>query len=100
MNKNKINLTEFNKLRDYLIEHRFDFVETHRYSIFNVLCKDFNKIEVYENDKPIWSTIISQVSIGYEGGLLEVMGNIITNTDDTVKGYLTANDIIKMIESK
>lgn len=41
-----------------------------------------------------WDAICHQYSYGGKQGLLEIMGSIVRVDDDTVEGYLTAQDII------
>ena len=48
-----------------------------------------------------WDVICHKGSYGYEEGLLELMGTLLTEEElryDTVRGYLTAKDIIERIE--
>ena len=46
----------------------------------------------------IWDAVCRRHSYGYEDGLLEIMGCIVTDdTDDDVEGYLTANDILERL---
>ena len=45
----------------------------------------------------LWDVICQEGSYGYRDGLLEAFGDIV-EVDDTVEGYLTAQDIIERIE--
>lgn len=53
---------------------------------------------VYSNDVRIFDAICHYGSYGYHDGLLEIMGDIVTDEDDDqVVGYLTADDVVKRI---
>lgn len=60
---------------------------------------DGEQLLVYKNGSPnvYFDAILHLGSYGHENNLLEVMGDIVKNTEDKVKGWLTANDIIAMI---
>ncbi len=99
-------LTEFYKLRSYLIENKIDFVETHKFTRYdeaghleNLEC---NQIRVEKHGKYLWDAICHTGSYGCEKGLLEIMGNIVDETKDgdSIVGYLTAADVIERIEKR
>lgn len=50
-----------------------------------------------------WDVICNYGSYGFEDGLLELMGTLVTEEEyeyDSVVGYLTAEDIIERLETK
>lgn len=57
-----------------------------------------HQIIVYEHGWRSWDAICHCGSYGYEQGLLEIYGSIVESGD--VIGYLTADDVIKMIEEE
>lgn len=59
------------------------------------------QIAVYEKGRKIWDAVCSPFSYGGQRGLLEVMGVIVDGKreDGDVKGWLTADDVIKMVEA-
>ena len=47
-----------------------------------------------------WDAICHYGSYGYEDGLLEIYGELVTENDgDSVVGYLTAADVVKRVET-
>ena len=47
-----------------------------------------------------WDAICHYGSYGYEEGLLEIYGELVTeDDDDSVVGYLTAADVVKRVEA-
>ena len=63
---------------------------------------DKHQILVKDEDRVvIWDAICHFGSYGYEEGLLEIMGTLVRPEDrDSVAGWLTAEDVIKRIESR
>ena len=58
---------------------------------------DRHQICVPNQQYILWDVICHEGSYGYRDGLLEAYGDIV-EVDDTVEGYLTAQDIIERIE--
>ena len=102
------NLKELDKLEQYLKskninyeridkedkplddEHQYAFVEFEQHQII-----------VFENGERKWDAICHRGSYGAEEGLLEIYGSIVPLTaSDTVEGWLTADDIIRRVESE
>ena len=86
---------ELNKLEIYLFENGYMYS---RGPMF-----DGEQIIVYGESvrDRRWDAICCSTSYGGKHGLLEVMGDIIPEDDsDDVVGYLTAKDVIEMIEKK
>ena len=91
-------MSELNKLEKYLKEHGIKYDRNDREKTEKTL--DFHQIVVYEDEKPIWDAICHTGSYGYEQGLLEVMGSIVSkDVCDRVEGWLTADEIIKRLEA-
>lgn len=102
-------LTELNKLEEYLKTKGIKYVREDKDNSFTVdtwetikkimgsnACEmDLHQITVYENDDYSWDVICQYGSYGAKEGLLEGMGSIF---DDNVEGWLTAADVIKKIE--
>ena len=87
-------MTEMNKLENYLILNGIDY-ERRYYRGGDI-------IEVYDNGKDnerTWDAIINDLSYGRQSGLLEISGNIVDREcDDSVEGWLTAKDVIERYE--
>jgi len=91
------NLDELKKLTKYLqdnnyIVHTYD--EYHPYGRHSVAV--FNS-----NGECLWDAICQYGSYGYERGLLEIAGNIMTDKEresDVVAGCLTADEIIERLK--
>lgn len=91
-------MEELNRLEEYLKEHGIKYDRNDREKTEKVL--DFHQIVVYDDDKPIWDAVCHTGSYGYEQGLLEVMGSIVSkDVCDRVEGWLTADEIIKRLEA-
>ena len=96
-------MTELDKLEQYLKEHdyiysREDCINKYGASKDEVQF-DWHQIKVFNNHRIIkWDAICHKGSLGYSDGLLEVMGDILDCND--VEGYLTAEQVIEMIERK
>ena len=102
-------LTELNKLEDYLKEkgipyERIDqddipLSEDHPYCLVQ-----FERNQIIVSDDGIggdWDAICHSGSYGAEEGLLEIMGTIVRdNAGDCVEGWLTAEDVIERIKEK
>lgn len=83
-------MTEMDKLDAALtemgIEHTYD--------------RDFDggtQIIVYKDGKRLWDAVCTRFSYGGYGGLLEVMGRSLLG-HNSVKGRLTADDVVKMVK--
>lgn len=91
-------MEELNKLEDYLKEHNIKYNRTDRDKTEKAL--DFHQIMVYDDDKPIWDAICHTGSYGFEQGLIEVMGSIVSKeAGDKCEGWLTADEIIRRLEA-
>ncbi len=90
-------MKELDKLEMYLKEHGYEYtredVDVEPYT-------DLHQIVVYKNGQRLWDAICHHGSYGYEEGLLEIMGDIVWYDidGDSVRGWLTANDVIARIE--
>lgn len=105
----KRNLTELNKLEDYLKTNGFVYQREDKDNVYsaeewkilvdvngaNAQPMDRHQIEVFKKRRRSWDVICQFGSYGADKGLLEGMGDIF---DDYVEGYLTADDVIKRIE--
>lgn len=91
-----LDMTEFDKLADYLESHGYKYIrkDTHP----RIDCFHFHQLVVFDGDRRSWDAIISETSYGAKGGLLEVMGDIVMNDEDSVEGWLTADVVIKRLE--
>lgn len=98
-------MTELDKLEQYLINHRI----THKRIDKDAVIAPNGKYLVStarhqicvpeEGENCKWDAICQPRSYGYEDGLLEIYGDIVTGEDgDTVVGWLTAEDVIKRLE--
>ena len=59
-----------------------------------------HQIKVFGQDGEYsWDVICQRGSYGFEHGLLEIYGNIVTEEDgDSVVGWLTAEDVIRRLK--
>jgi hypothetical protein len=85
------------KLEEYLKENEIPFEEDF-YNGYKQIC-----VPVINPEERDWDAVCFPGTYGFEDGLLEIMGNILTPEDevyDSVVGHLTAEDVIKRIELK
>lgn len=107
-----IDLTELDKLEDYLKVHDIRYERIDESTIPEPMKNspflnddvfdgfgERHQIIVYSGKERSWDAICHWGSYGYEEGLLEIMGNIIKDSD-IVKGWLTADEVIEMFEKK
>lgn len=107
---NKRDLTELNKLEDYLKETGIPYErkdqddiplsEDHPYCLVQFeqhqIC-----VPEYDCERREWDVICHRGSYGAEEGLLEIMGTIVRDdAGDSVEGWLTAGDVIERIREK
>ena len=90
-------MSELDKLESYLKDNGFEYKRKDDYlDAYGV-----HQIVVFKNGERQWDAICNKGSFGYEQGLLEIYGNIVTEEDgDSVAGWLTADDVIKRIEKE
>ena len=91
-------MSELDKLEKYLIKKGFDFIREDE----NREYWEKHQIVVYDkNGKRQWDAICQRGSYGFQEGLIEIYGTIVTEEDgDSVCGWLTADDVIKRIENR
>ena len=98
-------MSELDILTQYLKDHNIPF---ERYDCskedfeINDECTfyiDRHQICVPNQQYILWDVICQEGSYGYRDGLLEAYGDIV-EVDDTVEGYLTAQDVIERIEKR
>ena len=99
---NTADLTELNKLEQYLKSKGIPYERIDR----NTLLDQYGRmrqlerhqicVPVIDDELKDWDVICNWGSYGYEEGLLELYGNL---CGGDVIGYLTADDVIRRIES-
>lgn len=91
--------TKLNELNDFE-EWLKNFVKEHteytykRYDKETLSHPNWHQIIVYKNHEKIFDVICHFGSYGYSQGLLEIMGDIVTESEDKVVGWLTSQDVI------
>lgn len=83
----KVTNNEILKLSNGLIKRGIAFIFRRMYGGYQIIAKD-----------QTWDVICHECSYGGNLGLLEIMGKYVHKTDDTVEGYLTADEILKRID--
>lgn len=91
-------MNELDKLETYLKEHGYEYTREDFDGIQSYDTK--HQIIVYKDGERLWDAICHPGSYGYEEGLLEIYGDIVWHDidGDTVRGWLTADDVISRIE--
>lgn len=91
-------MSELNRLEKYLKEHGYKYTREDFDGIPPYGSK--HQIVVYKDGERTWDAVCQPGSYGYKEGLLEIMGDIVwwDIDDDSVCGWLTANDVIARIE--
>ena len=90
-------MSELDKLEKYLKEKGIFYSrEDEEQGFYNK-----HQIIVFDENREIqWDAICQRGSYGYEQGLLEIYGRIVSDQDeDSVVGWLTAEDVIKRLEN-
>ncbi len=97
-------MSELDKLEEYLKARgckydRYDS-DTKRDDAGLFISLERHQIVVYHNGDRSWDAICHEGSYGYEKGLLEIYGDIVWDDidGDSVRGWLTAQDVINRIE--
>lgn len=91
-------MTELDKLEQYLRENKYDYERFDCDEPGNIR----HQILVYGDAEVLWDAICDTGSLGYEEGLLEVMGEAVMLPGERGKiaGYLTADDVIYRLERR
>ena len=89
-------MSELDKLEQYLKDKGIRYKRIEQ----NTDTWGRHQINVYDSEGNIlWDAICHRGSYGFEEGLLEIYGKIVTAEDgDSVVGWLTADDVIKRIQ--
>lgn len=92
-------LTQMDKLEIYLKEHHIPYDRIDKLEMFEETPhgKYIKQCEQHQIIARHWDVICHRGSYGHEEGLLKAMGTIV-RTNDSVEGWLTADDVIKRIE--
>lgn len=101
----KTDLTQLDKLEAYLREHNIAYDRIDKEEVFEetphgkyaVECEQHQIIVPPQDKERQWDVICHRGSYGHNEGLLEIMGNIV-RVNDSVEGWLTADDVIERIE--
>lgn len=91
-------MSELDKLEKYLFEHGYEY---DRIDEEDEVVLNRHQIIVYKNKKRQWDAVCQYGSYGYDQGLLEIYGTLVSKFDnkgDRVIGWLTAKEIIERIE--
>lgn len=91
-------MSELDWVELYLSSHGYDYERIDRTANDY---RDKHQIIVYRHGVRSWDVICHKGSYGYEKGLLETYGEIVSvgdNRGDSVEGWLTADEVIERIE--
>ena len=47
-----------------------------------------------------WDAVCHDFSYGHGSGELEIMGTLVNNTNDSVEGFLTAEELLKRVDTE
>lgn len=112
MAETKRDLTELNKLEEYLKAHGIKYTRRDEENTFHGVIDpisteereitiDRHQIVVFDpKEVRLWDVICQFGSYGGEQGLLEIMGDIVEEGEGDVVGFLTAAEVIERIERK
>lgn len=98
-------LEELNKLEKYLKDNDYNYYRVDIYeerittpaNLPYTLKYPRHQLIVYDEDGRQWDAICQRGSYGYDAGLLEVYGDIVS-VNDEVEGFLTADELITRLE--
>jgi len=99
-------MSELDKLEEFLKSNniKYERIDVHHenevlHSCGIMLIMDRHQICVPDQEHAEWDAVCQHGSYGFEEGLLEIYGNIVrADADDTVEGWLTADDVIDRIK--
>lgn len=97
-------MSELDKLEEYLKAHGCEYDRYDSDTIWDdaghVISLNRHQIVVYHDGDRSWDAICQEGSFGCEEGLLEIYGDIVWDDidGDSVRGWLTAQDVINRIE--
>ena len=92
-------MTELDKLEKYLKDHKIPYERTDKRQLFTSLIlyelpkttslapypethsREWHKISVPNDESSLWDVICHKGSYGYEKGLLELMGSLVTDEE-------------------
>jgi hypothetical protein len=112
MPKTKRDLTELNKLEEYLKKNGIKYTRRDEEHTFHgvidpismeerEITMDTHQIVVFDpKEVQLWDVICHYGSYGADQGLLEIMGDIVEEGEGDVVGFLTADEVIERIERK
>lgn len=109
MAETKRDLTELNKLEEYLKKNGIKYTrrdEEHTFTVSidgeeKVVTIDKHQIVAIDPKKvQLWDVICHYGSYGADQGLLEIAGDIVEEEEGGVVGFLTADEVIERIERK
>lgn len=92
-------MNELDKLEAYLKEHGYKYERIEK-DASKFECEQHQIIIYDENDERQWDAVCAPATYGYEAGLLEVMGEKVVRVQDSVEGWLTADEVIKRLEEE
>ena len=89
-------LTELDKLEKYLADNNYNYTRVDEDNDYMSL----HQLIIFDDENVrLWDAICNRGSYGYEEGKLEIMGTLVDpKADDSVEGWLTADDIISRLE--
>lgn len=92
-------ITELDKLEEYLKVNGYEYERIDEEGSVFAPMLNHHQIIVYKDGERDWDVICHYGSYGYSAGLLEIYGNIV-HGEDTVEGWLTADEIIERLVSE
>lgn len=91
----KANLIELTRLERYLKDHGYKYER--KDEEVNEFMNRHQIVVMNDKGEYMWDAICHFGSYGYEQGLLEIAGDIVTG-DYAVEGFLTAKDVIDRLK--
>ena len=84
---------EIDKLARGLVDRKIPFTLRNLHDGFQII------VNVEDHDK-YWDAVCHGFSYGHESGLLEILGSYLTELGGQVIGFLTADEILQMVDLK
>lgn len=93
-------MSELDKLEEYLKARGCEYERYDDDTLWGDYSLNRHQIIVYHDGDRSWDAICQAGSFGYKEGLLEIYGDIVWYDidGDSVRGWLTAQDVINRIE--
>ena len=98
--KNNYDFIEIDKLEEFFIKYNLPYLRQKMYDGEQIILFKEKSVDTHIMGNRLFDAVLHMGSYGHEKNLLEIMGFIVEDKDDSVEGFLTAEEIIKRLKKK